>query len=134
MKKQTITILALSILFSVNAFAEYTIKIPVEANSVKFVSVSNENEGEQEAQQPTGLDASCVITNDDLVPFSASLVDKWSEPENGFKCAVSIAVDKNLYDGACPGFTNEQNTALWDKMRERGVDGVSSIQYIGECS
>lgn len=51
MNKQTISILALSILFSANAFAEYIIKIPVEANGVKFISVSNESESENQAPE-----------------------------------------------------------------------------------
>ncbi|EPJ5174618.1 hypothetical protein N1Z87_006809 [Pseudomonas aeruginosa] len=133
MKKQTIATLAISILFSVNAFAEYTMKVPVESNSINFISNSN-NSNEGESGQPVaGLDSSCVISSTDLAPLGAALLDKWSEPENGFKCVVSIAVDKNLYDGACPGFTNERNIQLWDVMRSRGVDGVSSIRYDGEC-
>lgn len=133
MKKQTIATLAISILFSVNAFAEYTMKVPVESNSINFISNSNNsNEGEN-GQPVAGLDSSCVISSTDLAPLSATLLDKWSEPENGFKCVVSIAVEKNLYDGACPGFTNERNVELWDVMRSKGVDGVSSIRYDGEC-
>lgn len=130
MKKQTIATLAISILFSVNAFAEYIMKVPVESNSINFISNSNEGEN---SQPVAGLDSSCVISSTDLAPLSATLLDKWSEPENGFKCVVSIAVDKNLYDGACPGFTNERNIQLWDVMRSKGVDGVSSIRYDGEC-
>ncbi len=45
MKKQTIATLTISILFSVSAFAEYVVKVPVESN-IQFVSVNNEsNEG-----------------------------------------------------------------------------------------
>lgn len=133
MKKQTIATLAISILFSVNAFAEYTMKVQVESNSINFISNSNNSNEEGSGQPVAGLDSSCVISSTDLAPLGASLVDKWSEPENGLKCVVSIAVEKNLYDGACPGFTNERNIQLWDVMRSKGVDGVSSIRYDGEC-
>ncbi|WP_132577658.1 hypothetical protein [Pseudomonas aeruginosa] len=76
----------------------------------------------------------CPITSEDITGHGAALLNKWAEPENGSKCVVSIAVEKNLYDGVCNPNAQAQSDSLYAAMRARGMDGVSSIRYDGECS
>ncbi len=133
MNKLLLTILAMTI--STLSFADYTIKVPLEVaqgGTLPNSSINFSGSNQPSIEEQFLID--CPITSEDITGHGAALLNKWSEPENGFKCAVSIAVEKNLYDGACNPNAQAQSDSLYAAMRARGMDGVSSIRYDGECS
>jgi len=133
MNKLLIAIVSVTAIFTSAANAEYTMNIPLEKSQGGFLADGSVQFVKAEVPVVDGINPDiCKITNDDFIPFGGQLLNV--SKEQGFECVVSIAVPKAVFDGACNPDVNTVNTALWDMMRSRGVDGVSSISYLGECS
>lgn len=133
MNKLVIAIVSVTAIFASAANAEYTMNIPLEKSQGGFLSDGSVQFVKAEVPVADGVNPEiCKITNDDFIPFGGQLLNV--SKEQGFECVVSIAVPKAVFDGACNTDANTVNTALWDMMRSKGVDGVMSISYLGECS
>jgi len=133
MNKLLIAIASVTAIFTSAANAEYTMNIPLEKSQGGFLADGSVQFVKAEVPVVDGINPDiCKITNDDFIPFGGQLLNV--SKEQGFECVVSIAVPKAVFDGACNTDANTVNTALWDMMRSKGVDGVMSISYLGECS
>ncbi len=132
MKKLILSTIIAATMFSGLASAEYVMHIPLEKSmggtlpdgTIKFVAAPVEPE-------TPSLGADCTISNDDFIPFGGQLLGVWAEP--GMDCVVSVEVPKSVFDGACNADSYPATVALWDMMRSKGVDGLSSMSYSGEC-
>jgi len=132
MNKLLIAIASVTAIFTSAANAEYTMNIPLEKSQGGFLADGSVQFVKAEVPVVDGINPDiCKITNDDFIPFGGQLLNV--SKEQGFECVVSIAVPKAVFDGACNTDANTVNTALWDMMRSKGVDGVMSISYLGEC-
>lgn len=132
MKKQTITILALSILFSVNAFAEYTIKIGLDKSAVNFSQYYDNIGANPEDDNINSNDPDCVVSQADLEPFGATLLRVFDD-EN-MTCAIDYAVPKATFSPDCTAQYLTIDSALTNVLISKGVNGFSSKAYFGECS
>lgn len=126
-----ISLLTIALFSAVSANAAYIIKIPVDKTAISFKQYYDNVGVNPDENNNTATDPSCTIKNNDFLPFNGQLLKTSSQ--DGFKCVVDIVVPKSVFDGACNSNANEANTELWDMMRSKGVDGVSSIGFYGEC-
>jgi hypothetical protein len=134
MSKLIIKMISVAIIASIStvASAEYVMSIPLEKSKGGFLPDGSVQFVKAEIPVVDGINPEiCKITNDDFISFGGQLLNV--SKEQGFECVVSIAVPKAVFDGACNTDANTVNTALWDMMRSKGVDGVMSISYLGEC-
>lgn len=129
---KNIIILTIAILSPIIANAEYVMKINLDKEAVSFKQYYDNVGVDPNDDNNSSTDPSCQIKNGDFAPFSGQLL-KVSKEEN-FKCVVDFIVPKSVFDSECNSNFQEANTELWDMMRSKGVDGVSSFGYYGECS
>lgn len=125
-------ILAIAMGLSVSANAEYVMKINLDKQAVSFKQYYDNVGVDPNGDNNSSTDPSCTIKNGDFAPFSGQLL-KVSK-EEGFKCVVDFIVPKSVFDSECNTNSYEATVELWDMMRAKGVDGVSSFGYYGECS
>lgn len=129
MKNLLILIIALCV--SVSANAEYIMKVNLEKEAISFKQYYDNVGVDPNDNNNSATDPSCIIQNGDFVQFNGQLLK--ISTEEVLKCVVDIIVPKAVFDPACNSDASKANTALWDMMRSKGVDGVSSIGYYGEC-
>ena len=126
-----LSIAVLASLASMQANASFTIKIPMDKIGINF-DQAYQNIGVNPNDDNTSTDnPACLIKNDDFALFGGALL-KISQ-EEVLKCVVDIAVPKIIYDPACNENAVSETIRLWDMMRAKGVDGVSSTFFSGEC-
>ncbi|WP_154607354.1 hypothetical protein [Pseudomonas syringae] len=129
MKNLLISIIALCISMSANA--EYIMKVNLEKEAISFKQYYDNVGIDPNDNNNSATDPSCIIKNTDFVPFNGQLLK--TSTESVLKCVVDIIVPKAVFDPECNTNAAEANTALWDMMRSKGVDGVSSVAFYGEC-
>ena len=127
-----ISILAITLFASFSASAEYVMRINLDKQAISFKQYYDNVGADPDGDNNTATDPSCLIKNGDFAPFSGQLL-KVSK-QDGFSCVVDFIVPKSVFDPECNSNYNEINTELWDMMRSKGVDGVSSFGYYGDCS
>ena len=127
-----LSLLTIALFASISVQAAYVIKIPMDKEAVSFKQYYDNVGVDPNENNNSATDPSCEIKNGDLAPFSGQLL-KVSKEEN-FKCVVDFIVPKSVFDPECNSNYLKANTDLWDMMRSKGVDGVSSFGYYGECS
>lgn len=127
-----LSILIIALFASISVQAAYVIKIPMDKEAVSFKQYYDNVGVDPNENNNSATDPSCEIKNGDFAPFSGQLL-KVSKEEN-FKCVVDFIVPKSVFDAECNSNYLKANTELWDMMRSKGVDGVSSFGYYGECS
>lgn len=127
-----ISILTIALFSSFSASAEYVMRINLDKQAISFKQYYDNVGANPESDNNTATDPSCLIKNGDFALFSGQLL-KVSK-QDGFSCVVDFIVPKSVFDSECNSNHSEVNTALWDMMRSKGVDGVSSFGYYGECN
>ena len=127
-----LSILTIALFASMSANAAYIIKIPVDKTAISFKQYYDNVGVNPDENNNTSTDPSCTIKNGDFASYSGQLL-KVSK-QDGFSCVVDFIVPKSVFDPECNSNYLKANTDLWDMMRSKGVDGVSSFGYYGECS
>lgn len=127
-----LSLLTIALFASMSVQAAYVIKIPMDKEAVSFKQYYDNVGVDPNENNNSATDPSCTIKNGDFASYSGQLL-KVSK-QDGFSCVVDFIVPKSVFDPECNSNYNEINTELWDMMRSKGVDGVSSFGYYGECS
>ena len=127
-----LSLLTIALFASMSVQAAYVIKIPMDKEAVSFKQYYDNVGVDPNENNNSATDPSCEIKNGDFALFSGQLL-KVSK-QDGFSCVVDFIVPKSVFDSECNSNHSEVNTALWDMMRSKGVDGVSSFGYYGECN
>ncbi|HDL5093339.1 TPA: hypothetical protein PXD63_003595 [Pseudomonas aeruginosa] len=132
MKKIIINLISIAlILSSTFANADYVIRTQVEG--VEFRNLSNAPSDQATPEAPS-QNAPCGVTNDDLAPYSAQIVQIWSEGP-GMECVFGISTLKDVYDGVCSTIPEAEarQTTLMDFLRTKGMTGLGFQHFEGEC-
>lgn len=125
-------ILTLALFASFSANAEYIVKMALPKQDITFKQYYD-NVGIDPSDDNTSTNnPQCLIKNGDFASYSGQLLRVTQEET--LKCVVDIIVPKSLFDSECNSNAPEINKEIWDMMRSKGVDGVASIGFYGECA
>jgi hypothetical protein len=133
MKTKILTTLLLStIAFTANA--EYVVKYNLEKNSVSFKQYYDNIGADPEANNNTSTTPSCKVSQADLDVFGGQLL-RVSDEEN-LKCVIDYTVPANTFSPDCVGMeqATTQGLAFTKAMISKGVQGIASFAYTGECN
>lgn len=131
MKKQVLAT-AILIIMSGTAQAEYLIKVNLDKSSFDFKQYYDNVGVSPGDDNTTPQHPDCKVTKADLTAFGGELI-KVSQ-QDGFKCVVDYIVPKSTFSPDCTSEYLPINQSLTNVLISKGVDGISSIGYFGECN
>ncbi|HHX1497508.1 TPA: hypothetical protein ACU6IV_003538 [Pseudomonas aeruginosa] len=133
MKAKILTTLLLSTI-TLTANAEYVIKYKLEENTISFKQYYDNIGADPDGNNNTSTTPSCKVSQADLDVFGGKLL-RVSDEET-LKCVIDYTVPAKTFSPDCVGLTQATNVGLifTNSMIAKGVQGISSWAYTGECS
>lgn len=133
--KKLKTIIAIAAVFSMSvANADYVVKVNVDRSSFNFKQYYDNVGANPDDNNMTSKDPACTVTQADLDVFNGKLIKVFDE-DGGSSCVIDYVVPAATFSPDCVG--NEQATtqglAFTNAMIAKGVKGISSFGYYGEC-
>jgi hypothetical protein len=133
--KKIKTIIAIAAIFSMSAVhAEYVVKVNVDKGSINFKQYYDNVGVNPDDNNLTSKDPACTVTQADLDVFDGKLIRVFDE-EGGLACVIDYAVPAATFSPDCVGMEQATTTGLafTNAMIAKGVKGISSFAYFGEC-
>lgn len=132
MKIQICTLLAIiSTTLALSANAEYVMKVELDKSSINFKQYYDNVGVNPDEDNTTPSNAECKVTNTDLANFGGQLIKV--SAKDGLKCVVDYIVPKATFSPDCTAEYLPISQSLTNALISKGVDGISSIGYFGEC-
>lgn len=132
MNKFKITTLSIALLFSAAASADYTIKIGLDKSAINLKQYYDNVGVNPDDNNIITNDPACVISQADLEPFGATILRVFDDENT--TCAIDYAVPKATFSPDCTSEYLTIGNALTNVFIAKGVKGISSVAYVGECS
>lgn len=130
--KTKILATAILLFMATTANAEYVIKVGLDKSSFDFKQYYDNVGVNPGDDNTTPQHPDCKVTKGDLAAFGGELI-KVSQ-QDGFKCVVDYIVPKATFSPDCTAEYLPISQSLTNVLISKGVDGISSIGYFGECN